>query len=137
MDNMNKLKQKFSLLLFSGIMVLSVTITPFAWQYSFFEGKRVTAETNYETDDSFYTPKGTYHPVVGINKVTTEGRLIVTFKQRLADGSYGGNSGQIKNVTALTQGIVFTHELNGAHQKLSVTGRETLDIVLNYVRLVV
>jgi len=89
---MNKLKQKLSFFLFSIIMVLSITMTPLAWDYSFFEGKTVTAATNYETDN-FYTPAGTYHPVVGIKNVTTEGKLIVTFRQRLANGTYGGNIG--------------------------------------------
>lgn len=133
---MNKLKQKLSFLLFLVIMVLSITITPLAWDYSFFEGKNVTAATDYETDN-FYTPEGTYHPVVSIKNVTTEGRLIVTFKQRLANGTYGGNIGQIKNVSRYTTGLVFDHELHSNYHKLSITGRETLNIDINYVRLVV
>ncbi len=133
---MNKLKQKLSFFLFSIIMVLSITITPLAWDYSFFEGKTVTAATNYETAH-FYTPAGTYHPVVDIKKVTTEGKLIVTFKERLADGSYGGNIGRIKNVSRYTTGLVFDHELHSNYHKLSITGRDTLNIDINYVRLVV
>ncbi|MFG6377032.1 MAG: hypothetical protein K1W19_01695 [Lachnospiraceae bacterium] len=133
---MNKLKQKLSFFLFSIIMVLSITITPLAWDYSFFEGKTVTTATNYETAH-FYTPAGTYHPVVGIKKVTTEGKLIVTFKERLADGSYGGNIGRIKNVSRYTTGLVFDHELHSNYHKLSITGRDTLNIDINYVRLVV
>lgn len=117
---MNKLKQKLSFFLFSIIMVLSITITPLAWDYSFFEGKTVTTATNYETDN-FYTPAGTYHPVVGIKKVTTEGKLIVTFKERLANGSYGGNIGRIKNISRYTTGLVFDHELHSNYHKLSIT----------------
>ncbi|MCI8365897.1 MAG: hypothetical protein HFG34_13275 [Eubacterium sp.] len=133
---MNKLKQKLSFFLFSIIMVLSITMTPLAWDYSFFEDKTVTAATNYETAH-FYTPKGTYYPVVGIKNVTTEGKLIVTFRQRLANGTYGGNVGEIKNVSKYTTGLVFKHTLNANYHKLSITGRETLNIDINYVRLVV
>ena len=117
---MNKLKQKLSFFLFSIIMVLSITMTPLAWDYSFFEDKT-----------------GTYYPVVGIKNVTTEGKLIVTFRQRLANGTYGGNVGEIKNVSKYTTGLVFKHTLNANYHKLSITGRETLNIDINYVRLVV
>ena len=126
---MNKLKQKLSFFLFSIIMVLSITMTPLAWDYSFFEDKTVTAATNYETAQ--------YYPVVGIKNVTTEGKLIVTFRQRLANGTYGGNVGEIKNVSKYTTGLVFKHTLNANYHKLSITGRETLNIDINYVRLVV
>lgn len=132
---MNKAKQKLNILIFSIIIILSVTITPLAVVHLFLNSLTVSEEYSPRLSVKFDTEKGVHTPFVSINTVTGEGSLYVTMPRLLGDGSYGGDAGGVKRVTTYTQGLLYSLELEKGPHKIQLTARDGLNIKLNYVKI--
>lgn len=89
--------------------------------YTPFGAFSMTPSTHLESSVMYLTQRS-YSTIVKFSSLTTEGYHYIGFLQQLADGTYGGKSGQHVQVTRLTMMKSREFEVAARNNKEYITG---------------